>query len=73
MDEIIDELKAHIADLIDIAPADIDEESELIDQGLDSLRLVDVVAWVRERGYDVDFTDLAEDTSLAAWREVLAG
>ncbi|WP_158268609.1 phosphopantetheine-binding protein [Corynebacterium yudongzhengii] len=72
MDEFMDELKTHIADLVDVAPEDIDEEEELIDQGLNSLRLVEVVTWLRTQGHDVDFTDLAEDTSLVAWHEILA-
>ena len=33
--------------------------------------LVTVLTWLQEKGYDVSFSDLAEDTRLTAWIELL--
>ncbi|MBC3186602.1 acyl carrier protein [Corynebacterium sp. zg-331] len=70
-DEILREITAKVADMLDLAPEQIDAEEELFDQGLDSVRLMDLVTEIRRRGFDVDFADLAEDTRLSSWRAVL--
>ena len=52
-------------------PAEIEVSEELYDQGMNSLQLVTVLTWLQEKGYDVSFADLAEDTRLTAWIELL--
>ena len=64
-------LVSRVADLLNTDVADIDHEEELMDQGLDSVRLVEVVTFLRGEGFDADFADLAEDSSLDAWRDLL--
>jgi len=71
LDAVMDRLTAKVAGLMNIGVSEIDPEEELMDQGLDSVRLVEVVSFLREQGYRADFADLAEDSSLSAWRELL--
>lgn len=65
-------LVSRVAELLNTDVADIDTDEELMDQGLDSVRLVEVVTFLRAEGFDADFADLAEDSSLDAWRELLS-
>ncbi len=71
-DELIEKIRARVAELLDTDVAALDEDEELMDQGLDSVRLVEIVSLVRAEGFQADFADLAEDSSLSAWRELLA-
>ena len=70
--ELIEKIRARVAELLDTDVAALDEDEELMDQGLDSVRLVEIVSLVRAEGFQADFADLAEDSSLSAWRELLA-
>lgn len=72
IDELIEKIRARVAELLDTDVASLDEDEELMDQGLDSVRLVEIVSLVRAEGFQADFADLAEDSSLSAWRELLA-
>ncbi len=72
IDELIEKIRARVAELLDTDVAALDEDEELMDHGLDSVRLVEIVSLVRAEGFQADFADLAEDSSLSAWRELLA-
>lgn len=67
----IQRLLARVAELLNIEVSEIDTDEELMDQGLDSVRLVEVVTFLRSEGFEADFADLAEDSSVDAWRELL--
>lgn len=71
LDGLMESLRAKVATLMNVEVTDLDEDEELMDQGLDSVRLVEVVSFLRDAGYRADFADLAEDSSLTAWRELL--
>lgn len=64
-------LLARVAELLNIEVSQIDTDEELMDQGLDSVRLVEIVTFLRKEGFEADFADLAEDSSVDAWRELL--
>ena len=72
VDELIEKVKARVAELLDTDVASLDEDEELMDQGLDSVRLVEIVSLVRAAGFQSDFAALAEDSSLSAWRDLRA-
>jgi aryl carrier-like protein len=72
LDTLMDQLTAKVADLMNTTVDALDPDEELMDQGLDSVRLVEVVSFLRDAGHQADFADLAEDSSLTAWRELLA-
>lgn len=71
IDDLMARLTARVATLMNTGVDDLDPEEELMDQGLDSVRLVEIVSFLRDAGYQVDFADLAEESSLNAWRELL--
>ncbi|MCF4007355.1 phosphopantetheine-binding protein [Corynebacterium uropygiale] len=64
-------LRARVAELLEISPEEIDPDEELMDQGLDSVRLSEVLRFLRGHGVDLDYADLIEDTSLSAWEDLL--
>ncbi|MGO1948445.1 MAG: phosphopantetheine-binding protein [Mycobacteriaceae bacterium] len=71
VDGTMGKLTARVADLLGCGVGDLDPDEELMDQGLDSVRLVELVSLLRAEGFHADFADLAEESSLSAWRELL--
>lgn len=67
-----DDLRARIAEILDVPPDTIGEEDNLLDHGFDSIRMMSFVELLRARGVDVDFPALAEEPTLARWRGLLA-
>ncbi|MEV8375657.1 phosphopantetheine-binding protein [Kribbella sp. NPDC056861] len=66
------QLIADVADVLYLEPAAIDYELSLRDQGMDSVRLMDLVERWRTAGVDgIDFITLAEDSRLGHWIEVM--
>ena len=67
-----EQLIADVADVLYLEPAEIDYELSLRDQGMDSVRLMDLVERWRTAGVDgIDFITLAEDSRLGRWIEVM--
>ncbi len=60
-----------VAELIERPASELRAEEDIIEQGLDSVRLMVLVERLREQGADVDFLDLAESTTLLEWAELL--
>jgi aryl carrier-like protein len=66
-------LRTDVADILGEDPADIPDDDNLVDYGLDSVRVMALVErWTREHGVTVDFADLAERPTLEGWAELLA-
>ncbi|GAA0621516.1 acyl carrier protein [Kribbella sandramycini] len=67
-----EQLIADVADVLYIQPTELDYELSLRDQGMDSVRLMDLVERWRTAGVDrIDFITLAEDSRLGHWIEVI--
>ncbi|NEA32352.1 phosphopantetheine-binding protein [Streptomyces sp. SID13031] len=67
-----EQLIADVADVLYLEPAAIDYELSLRDQGMDSVRLMDLVERWRTAGVEgIDFITLAEDSRLGHWIEVM--
>lgn len=63
---------ADVADVLYLEPAEVDHELDLRDQGMDSVRLMDLVErWRRAGVRAIDFIALAEDSRLGRWIEVV--
>ncbi|MEC9066770.1 MAG: phosphopantetheine-binding protein [Pseudomonadota bacterium] len=58
-------LRTDIADILEIAPADLADDANLMDAGLDSMRAMNLAAQWEERGLPLDFADLGEAQTLA--------
>ncbi|PWV55402.1 non-ribosomal peptide synthetase [Nocardiopsis sp. L17-MgMaSL7] len=66
------ELRAAIAALVDLPPAEIGPDDDLFELGLDSIALMRLAARWRRAGLTVGFDELAEAASLRGWQRLLA-
>ncbi len=63
---------ADIAEVLYVEPSDLDHELDLRDQGMDSVRIMELVeTWRRAGVTKIDFVLLAEDQRVSHWLEVL--
>ncbi|MCX4718907.1 MULTISPECIES: phosphopantetheine-binding protein [Streptomyces] len=67
----LDRLVRDVADVLYTEPSDVSLEEDLIDQGLDSIRLMSLVEKWRAEGARISFVDLAERPTLRQWAELL--
>ena len=68
-----DELRADIARIINERPDEIGPDDDLMDWGLDSLRLLDLVTGWNEAGLKLDISELAGQMTLdRMWQVVSA-
>ncbi|MEX5635140.1 phosphopantetheine-binding protein [Parafrankia sp. FMc2] len=64
---------ADVADVLYIEVSDVDQTGDLRTQGMDSVRLLELVERWRSAGVaGIDFITLAEDQRVSRWLEVLA-
>lgn len=68
----IEKLRADIAALLHEAPEDVGLDDNLVDLGLDSMRLMSLALQWKEEGIPLDFAALAERDTLAGWWEVIS-
>lgn len=64
---------ADIARTLELEPDELDTSASLVDQGLDSVRLMALVEHWRGGGVDVDFVSLASEPDLEQWITLLSG
>lgn len=68
----LERLRADVADVLGEDPADIPDEENLADLGLDSVRLMSLVErWRTDHGLTVSFVELAEKPGILAWWDLL--
>ncbi|MFB6429127.1 phosphopantetheine-binding protein [Streptomyces microflavus] len=68
----LEQLRADVADILGEEPEEIPLDENLVDYGLDSVRLMSLAAaWRRDYGIEVAFADLAERPALEAWGPLL--
>ena len=67
-----DRLRVDVAEALGEPPEQISDTDDLLDRGLDSIRLMSLVERWRETGVEVGFIDLAEEPTLEAWSRLLA-
>lgn len=63
----LESMRADVARLLHESPADILDDDNLMDLGLDSMRLMKLASLWREAGAQVEFADLALEATLAQW------
>lgn len=66
-----DRILADTARILEVEVDDIDPAVSLVDQGLDSVRLMALVEQWRDGGADVDFVTLATEPDLELWYSLL--
>ncbi|WP_280234089.1 GNAT family N-acetyltransferase [Nocardia cyriacigeorgica] len=65
------DLRAEIGSVLGISAADVDPGANLIEQGLDSVRMMRLVGRWRSLGYDADLARLAAEPTIDAWAALL--
>lgn len=68
----LEHLRADIAAILHEDPEEIGLDDNLIDLGLDSMRLMTLTLKWQEDGLALDFAALAECFTLAGWWEVIS-
>lgn len=68
----LERLRADVARMVGEAPEDIALDDNLMDVGLDSMRMLNLIMGWNEAGLKIDFSDLAEHTTLQGWWKVLS-
>ncbi|MFB9832647.1 amino acid adenylation domain-containing protein, partial [Actinoallomurus acaciae] len=64
-------LRTVVADLVEEDPADLADDANLFELGLDSIALMRLVSSLRRDGAEVDFAALSRDPTLRAWYALL--
>jgi bifunctional isochorismate lyase / aryl carrier protein len=64
-------LRAQIAAIMDEDPGALAPDDSLVDQGLDSIRLMTLMERWRQAGAAVSFVELADEPTIAAWSRLL--
>ncbi|MGC5344261.1 phosphopantetheine-binding protein [Streptomyces sp. DT24] len=68
----LDRLVRDVAEVLYIEPDEVSVDDSLLDQGLDSIRLMTLVENWRAEGARIGFVDLAERPTLEEWAALLA-
>jgi mycobactin phenyloxazoline synthetase len=65
-------IREEVAELLGTSTDSVDPNTDLISQGLDSIRMMSLAGRWRRRGVDIDFASLAANPSVQAWSELLS-
>ncbi|MFE0591931.1 phosphopantetheine-binding protein [Micromonospora echinospora] len=68
----LSDLRADVAEMLFLEPEELSDADDLLEQGLDSIRAVQLVERWRERGAEVSFIELVEQPTLAQWWKLIA-
>lgn len=66
-----DEIRATVAAQLDCAPADVADHDDLIQLGLNSIRMMALAGGWRKRGADITFAQLAANPTVDSWHDLL--
>jgi bifunctional isochorismate lyase/aryl carrier protein len=67
-----DQVRADIAEQLYLSPEELVDDTNLLDSGLDSVRILGLVERWREAGAQVSFIDLVERPTFADWTALLS-
>ncbi|MFC8172376.1 phosphopantetheine-binding protein [Streptomyces sp. NPDC057242] len=67
----LERLARDVADVLYVEAEEVDPDESLLDQGLDSIRLMALVETWRADGAEVGFVELAERPTLRDWAALL--
>ncbi|SDZ41108.1 bifunctional isochorismate lyase / aryl carrier protein [Evansella caseinilytica] len=68
----LEELREQVAEMLEEDPAQLSAAENLLDRGLDSIRMMSLVEKWRSNGAEITFVDLAEQPTLSNWLKLLA-
>lgn len=67
----LERMRADIAAMVDEAPEELKDDDNLLDWGLDSLRIVNLTVEWSQYGVELGFAHLAEAPTLADWWRIV--
>ncbi|WP_033339948.1 phosphopantetheine-binding protein [Catenuloplanes japonicus] len=67
-----DRIRADVAEALGESPDGLTDDENLLDRGLDSIRIMTLVEKWRQDGHEAGYLDLAENPTVAGWQSVLA-
>ncbi|THU05493.1 phosphopantetheine-binding protein [Lampropedia puyangensis] len=67
----LERMRADIARMVHEQPEDIQLDDNLMDLGLDSMRVLNLLVSWNETGIGLDFSEIAEHTTLQGWWSVV--
>ncbi|MEU5083648.1 MULTISPECIES: phosphopantetheine-binding protein [Streptomyces] len=68
----VEQIRTDVADCLGEDPADIPVDENLVDYGLDSVRIMALLErWRHEHAVTAGFADLAEQPAIEAWARLL--
>jgi acyl carrier protein len=67
----LERMRADVACVLECEPADIGDDDNLIDLDLDSMRMLGLVLAWSNTGLPLEFSQLAEHTTLRQWWQVV--
>lgn len=68
----VDELRAEVAEVLGCPVDEVPADADLLDLGLDSVRIMSLVErWRRAGATGLEFADLAEDPRIERWVELV--
>ncbi|MFI0239265.1 phosphopantetheine-binding protein [Streptomyces sp. NPDC016845] len=68
----VEKIRTDVADCLGEDPAAIPVDENLVDYGLDSVRVMTLLErWRRDHGVEASFVDLAEKPAVDAWAQLL--
>ncbi len=67
----MDALRLQVANILELPGSEIGAEDNILDLGLDSIRIMTLVEQFRDQGVEVSFVELAADPTLTAWNALL--
>lgn len=67
----LERMRADVAGAIGEEPESVGLDDNLMDLGLDSMRLLNLILLWQEAGVDLDFATLAERFTLSGWWEAV--
>ncbi|MET7402177.1 phosphopantetheine-binding protein [Dactylosporangium sp. NPDC005572] len=69
----LEQLRSDVAEVLAEEPGSFADDENLIDLGLDSIRLMSLATRWREAGFEAGYLDLAQEPTVAAWFDLLEG
>ncbi|MFI0416714.1 phosphopantetheine-binding protein [Spongiactinospora sp. 9N601] len=66
-------VREDVAEVLSAPAADIPEDENLLDRGLDSIRVMTLVERWRAAGVETTFVELAERPTLSDWYRLVGG
>lgn len=67
----LEQLRADVAEQLGEPPSALGDRDDLMDRGLDSIRLMTLVEKWGGDGVEVSFLELADDPTVAGWHALL--